>query len=89
MNMKYTLTRDYHSYRAGPWREGEVVNLDDQELIAWIGRDAPGVLEPYTEKRQVEESKDRMVKGKQKRTKEPPPPEKPVTFGATKSGKKY
>lgn len=65
---KFVVTRDYSSERAGPWKKGDGIILDNQELIDWLERDAPGLLE--TEKvRQVKEpAQDRAVKTAKTRT---------------------
>jgi len=65
---KFVVTCDYSSERAGPWKKGDVVSLDNQELLDWLERDAPGLLE-VEKARQVEKPpQDRMVKGTRKRT---------------------
>jgi len=68
--MKFRVTRKYQSGRAGPWQAGDIVNLDDAELIAWLKRDGgPDLLEPIEETRQVEAPpQDRMVRRGKKRS---------------------
>lgn len=49
--MKVRFTGDYASGR-GSWSKGAEVELDD-ELVAWLERDVPGITEPAdTPKRQ-------------------------------------
>lgn len=65
--MKYLVQWDYKSALAGPWRGGDVVEIDER-LAEAVNRDSPGVLKPAGKKEQKvaplsdKVRKDRMVR---------------------------
>jgi len=69
---KFRVTRKYQSGRAGPWQAGEIVSLDDQELIDWLKRDGgPDLLKliETLEPRTLDQPPaDRMVRRGKKRS---------------------
>lgn len=69
---KFIVQWRYRSNLAGPWVEGEVVELDEG-LATAVNHDSPGVLVAYVKPAEPETrapeapAKDRMMKGKAKR----------------------
>ena len=48
--MRYVVRHDYESGTAGPWRKGEILELDES-IAAWVNHDSPGTLAPEKPKR--------------------------------------
>jgi hypothetical protein len=88
--MRY-IVRRYHRIGNREWQEGEVVEIDDPEYAAWLGRDMQGHLEPVVdappapEPRSVEAPKqDRMVRKARKRDEADEGPITKETFKAVR-----
>lgn len=70
--MRYTVTRAYTSGSGGPWRAGDVVEIDD-DLAAHLEADSPGLLVPVADEPEPEARTfdapphDRQVKAARKR----------------------
>lgn len=45
---RYRFVTDYRSH-IGSFAAGDVIEFDDPALVAWIGRDVPGCIEPEPE----------------------------------------
>ncbi len=58
---RYKVQWNYSSALGGPWRKGDVVELDP-DLAEAINRDSPGVL-VEAKARAKKSSKDRMMRG--------------------------
>ena len=72
---KYRIVHDYTSGNLGPFKAGDVVEIDDR-IIEWLLRDSPGVAEPVKDKpkskRRAKPKHNRMVTEAQNRA-EPGP----------------
>ena len=62
---QYRVVHDYSSGTFGPIAAGDVIEIDD-DILDWLLRDSPGVVEPVKakskRKRQAKTAKNRMVK---------------------------
>ena len=67
---KYLIVHDYTSGNLGPFKKGDVVEIDDR-IIEWLLRDSPGVAELVKEERAAKPKRNRMVKAAKNRSAEP------------------
>ena len=69
---QYLIVHDYTSGNLGPFKAGDVVEIDDR-IIDWLLRDSPGVAELVEEpaKRKAKPKRNRMVVKAENRSAEP------------------